>query len=509
MLSTGYRYLSVGFLTLLMIIPLFLAAAVIEDRSRLADRTRNDVGREWGGEQILTGSALVVPVEGDVTRKARRERPDADGVVTFETVTIRERGRVEPVVILPETLDVAMSTRTDIRSRGIFDVPVYTADISLNARFDPSRIQGALDAGERPIWDEAVLRMGLSSNSGLRGETRIEGPDGPLELEPFATGTGSGIVAAFGGARREVAAAAADVEAMAAEGGASTAAISQAPRGAGIEAGFPLSEDPFEIDATFTLNGAQRLLVSPVGRDSAVRMSGDRAAPSFTGAFLPDAREVTENGYEASWTIPHLARNLPQTSRGSFTEARAFSFGTEFVRVNDFYQKAFRAARYGVLFVALTFLTILLIERRGAPTHPVQYVLIGLVQAIFVLLMVAYAEQIGFLPAYLLSAGATTALLTMFGWIALGLGRRTLVLGAALAVVYTVLYMILQSTDLALLAGATLAFGALALTMIATRNENWYGEGGPGRFSFTSGPPARPDASTAPPPAPTAPPPSG
>lgn len=59
---------------------------------------------------------------------------------------------------------------------------------------------------------------------------------------------------------------------------------------------------------------------------------------------------------------------------------------------------------------------MLLIEgTREKPVHPVQYILIGLAQAIFTLLMLAYAEQIGFGPAYLASAGgAVIVLLTLF-----------------------------------------------------------------------------------------------
>ncbi len=152
------------------------------------------------------------------------------------------------------------------------------------------------------------------------------------------------------------------------------------------------------------------------------------------------------------------------------------AFGLRFFQPNDFYQKAYRAARYGILFIALTFLTVLLIENRTQrPTHPVQYILIGVAQSIFVLLMVAYAEQIGFGAAYALSAGATIALLTMFGAVGLKLGARTAVLGVMLVVLYGVLYLILRSADYALLAGATLAFVALAGTMYMTRNEDWYG----------------------------------
>lgn len=455
MRSPGFRFFVTALLVLLMGIPLLLAAAVIDDRASYARQTRAEVGREWGGPQTLSGPVLVVPVEGVVLRRERREAPPPPPSVSGDVaaaaepateqpapreVTIRTRARVAPLVLLPDALEVETRTETGTRSRGLFEVPVFAADIALRARFDPARLDGVLGAEETPLWDEAVLRLGLGSNAGLRGETEVAGPDGSLRLEPFSDGRAAGVEAALGDA----------------------------------------SAAPFEVTARLTLNGAQRLFVAPVGRDSRVTMRGDWPDPSFAGAFLPDARTVGPEGYEASWTIPHLARALPQVARGSI-EPYGFAFGTEFLTVNDFYQKAFRAARYGILFIALTFLTVLLTERRRHPTHPVQYVLIGLAQSIFVLLMVAYAEQIGFTPAYLLASAATIALITFFGWSALRLGRRTWVLGALLTALYAVLYLILRSADLALLAGATLAFGALALTMVVTRNETWYGPAGPGQ----------------------------
>jgi len=128
------------------------------------------------------------------------------------------------------------------------------------------------------------------------------------------------------------------------------------------------------------------------------------------------------------------------------------------------------------LFITLTFLTILLLDRTNErPVHPVQYLMVGLAQSVFVLVMLAYAEQIGFGQAYGLASGATIFLLTFFGATALRMGRRTAVLTVTLIVLYAVLYLILQSADYALIAGATLAFVALAGTMYLTRNEDWYG----------------------------------
>ena len=117
--------------------------------------------------------------------------------------------------------------------------------------------------------------------------------------------------------------------------------------------------------------------------------------------------------------------------------------------------------------------------------------MVGLAQSVFVLLMLAYAEQIGFGAAYLVAAGATIGLLTLFGATALKLGKQTGLLAGVLVTVYAVLYLILRSADYALLAGATLAFVALALTMWLTRNEEWQGPDrtGSGRW-FRRTPPA-------------------
>ena len=231
------------------------------------------------------------------------------------------------------------------------------------------------------------------------------------------------------------------------------------------------------------VNGAQSLRASAVGRTSTVTFQSDWPHPSFYGDFLPDGSQISDHGFSSTWTIPHLARNLPQIAREDVDgmARQSATMGVRFITPNDFYQKAYRSANYGIMFIALTFLTILLLDRAAArPAHPVQYLLVGLAQSVFVLLMLAYAEQIGFGLAYLVASSATIAVLVMFGATALKMGRRTFVLGLLLLILYGVLDLILQSADYALLAGASLAFVALTGTMFLTRNEDWYGpERGP------------------------------
>ncbi|PYG29127.1 cell envelope integrity protein CreD [Pelagimonas varians] len=463
--SPGRRFIVVGILVLLMFIPLFFAGEVINSRKHYSQDTIRNVGMEWGGQQTLSGPFLVIPVEREVRTITARPKVDpVTGLVMTHPETgedLKERFEEtvikasDPVYLLPKGFDAQLSTQTQMRARGIFQVPVYQASVEMGFDFDLSGAQTQLADNETLLWDDARIEVEVSNNKALRGKAEIVADGAALPLAPMS-----------------------------------------GRHGFTARTGDPRGHQAYAL--ALGLNGAQSLMVTPVGLDSHVTMTGDWPHPSFSGAFLPDGHEVTETGFSANWSIPHLARPLPQAGREPMADAaRTVSgFGVRYIEPNDFYQKAYRAANYGILFIALTFLTILLIERgSGRPVHAVQYILVGLTQSVFVLLMVAYAEQIGFAAAYAVSAGATIALLTGFGAVAMKLGRRALVLGAVLVVVYAVLYLILDSADYALLAGSTLAFFAIALTMFATRNEDWFGpeqEKGPGILARMAGAASRP-----------------
>lgn len=446
--SAGVRFIVVGVLALLMFIPLNLVSGVVQERARYSDSTVATISREWGGRQLISGPLLVIPVTEDVTYDRKREAVDP---VTGRTIRNEKNFIVyehyeetvtetrAPIFLYPDRFDMDVTTRTQTRHLGIFEVPVFTADLALDFTFDTSTVGSVLTGDEAPAWEATELRVFLNSNRALRGEAELAADDTPFALEPIPMpkDAGTGVYSNIGDPRA-------------------------------------LSDYALRL----SMNGAQDFGVAAVGRSSRLTVTSDWPDPSFFGDFLPDTSEITADGFQATWTVPHLARSLPQVSRENpdHTARTATTMRVRYLTPNDFYQKAWRSARYGILFIALTFLTILLMDRTsGRPAHPVQYLMVGLAQTIFVLLMVAYAEQMGFTLAYLIAAGSTVGLLTLFGATALKMGRRTWVLSAMLFTVYLVLFLILQSADYALLAGSTLAFVALALTMWLTRNEDWHG----------------------------------
>ena len=447
--SAGFRFIIVGLLVLLMTIPVFFVGAIIDARSDYNRQTLSSVGQEWGGAQKLSGPVLVIPVKETVTVREKYEvidpltgqqKLDRDDEPVMRFKDVEKTLRRSPVYIYPDALEIELDKSTQERSRGIFAVPVYSAKSELKFEFPSEAAETSLRGKEVLLWNEAEIRVYVSSNRALRGETRMLADGRDLAMEPLATGDQY-----VGGVRA-------------------------------------LTGDPRQTNAyqlTLGFNGAKSVEFTPVGRDTRVAVRSDWPHPEFHGAFLPDEREVRDDGFSASWVIPHLARSLPQVSREDQNVAarNQSSFGVGLYRPNDFYQKAYRAARYGVLFIGMTFLTIFLVEgQTKRPTHPVQYILVGLAQSAFFLLMLALSEQVGFGLAYLISGAATVALVTAFAATALKLGKRTLVVGLLLCVLYGVLYLILRSADYALLAGSILLFAAIAGTMFATRNENWYGE---------------------------------
>ncbi|SLN28973.1 Inner membrane protein CreD [Roseovarius albus] len=447
--SPGYRFFILSVLVVLMTVPVFFVGSVIDKRADYNRVTRYEIGHEWGGRQQLSGPVLVIPVQKTVSVRDKIEvldpvtghqMTDVNDKPLYRYKDVERTYNQDSVYIYPDNLSVDVESQSQERRRGIFTVPVYSAQAEMQFDFPYDKATKVLKAKEVLVWDKAEVRFHVSSNRALRGATELLADGKALPLEPSA---------------------------------------SEIHGKGGIQA---LTGDPREHERyhlKLGLNGTEALEFTPVGRTSEVSVTSDWAHPEFRGNFLPDGHEVTEAGFAANWTIPHLARSIPQVSREDTDEAarRSSGFGVGFYQPNDFYQKAYRAARYGMLFIGLTFLTIFLVEGASKrPTHPVQYILVGLAQSAFFLLMLALSEQIGFAMAYLVSAGATVALITCFGVVALRLGKRALVLGLAQAVLYTVMYLILRSADYALLAGSILLFAAIAGTMFATRNEDWYGD---------------------------------
>jgi inner membrane protein len=150
------------------------------------------------------------------------------------------------------------------------------------------------------------------------------------------------------------------------------------------------------------------------------------------------------------------------------------------IRLTDSYRSIHRSLHYITLFLGLVFLTYFLFEvLTGKSVHPAQYVMVGIAQTIFYLLLLSLAEHIGFDLSYLIAGVCTVALFSVnIEWVfrSRKLGLRSL---AAFTSLYVFIYVLLRVEAYALLVGAFASFVAIAAAMYITRNVDWYGSGTP------------------------------
>ena len=202
--------------------------------------------------------------------------------------------------------------------------------------------------------------------------------------------------------------------------------------------------------------------------------------PSFGGDFLPNGRKVAADGFQASYRIGNLAlgRSLVSTSAAGAAPPATPSptaaigglrgDGAQIAQIGliqpvDLYSQVNRATKYGFLFIGFTFLALLMFDVvGGVRVSSVEYLLMGAGLVLFFVLLLAFAEIIGFTPAYIVAAAAIAGLNTAYSAAVLGSWRRAAFIGGLLVGLYAVLYILLSLEAYSLLIGSLLLFAALA-----------------------------------------------
>lgn len=426
--SASIKVMTIGILILVLLIPLNMVRGTINDRSQIHQAARLDIHRTWGQAQIVAGPVLVLP---------------------YDVAYVTDRGERftdrRELYFLPAELAIDASVDSETRYRGIHEVPVYSANIRLHGHFatiDTER----LDIDEANIhWEDASIVVGVSD-----GRAIAETPG--LELN------GESIAFAPGGQR--VDGLPPQIQAF-------------------LRDALPDNRTrTLEFDMMLRLKGSESLKVLPLGDTTRARMTSTWASPSFSGAYLPNSRDIGDNGFSADWQVSSIGRSLPSHwTDVSDVAASAVSaaFGVDLFVPISIYRLTMRAVTYGVLFVVLTFVSYFMFEVvAGLRLHPLQYLMVGSANVVFFLLLISLAEHIGFGFSYVASALASSGLVVGYSFSVLGERGRAMIIGGILFALYCFLYMTLKAETYALLAGSVGLWAALAMVMFLTRRIDWY-----------------------------------
>ncbi len=458
--SLVFRFILIAVLIGFMMIPLGLVSDVVRERSNLYRGVLNEIASTWGQQQNLQGPALFIPyTEKFITEQIKT---DKDGYERKVNKTIYKQ---RTAIVLPDDLNIRVRLDGETRKRSLYESLVYTADLNVTGDFLRPDISSLSNNIDEIHWSRSWLALGISDTQAINKVSGLNwNNQKAIDFEP-GTKVVNTIASGFH----------APIDLSLLSSSANDAKVKY----------------PFQLN--LNVNGSQGFYFTPFGKTTDVEIVSDWPHPSFQGSVLPNKHEVSNDGFEATWSVPNLARNYPQlwTLEKQKFNVNEFRAGVNLFESVSLYSQITRAIKYGLLFFTLTYITFLIFEMGiGRRLHIVQYGVIGLALSMFYLTLLSMAEHAGFFNAYISAAGIIILMISLYAYAAIRSFKRTVVVSILLAGLYTLLYSLLKLEDYALLAGTVLLLVILAVLMVLTRNigredntgpDNKPGDGGNGK----------------------------
>lgn len=450
--SPGWKLFFAGIIGIALIIPLMMVYALVWDRQEQSNVAQNSIAAGWGGPQTIVGPVLVIPYTADSV-----ETVDSGGRQTTRTVKVTKE-----LFLSPETNVVTTNLKPDRKKKSIYESVLFVAENSGSARFAlPADFARYGIAREALNLAGAELRFGIFDARGLQADSKVVVNGTSLELQP-----GKGLAASNG-------------------------------------SGFFTFVDwdaasPMEVTYNYAIRGNKTLTMVPRGGETKWSVKSTWPSPSFSGDFLPTKREVKSSGFTSSHAVTNLALgqalvltdDIGPPSPANMTkydgmesvsiaapvagsgQSQAATIGL--IEPVDLYSQVDRSVKYGFLFIGFTFLAFLMFDViAGAKVAAAEYLLTGAGLVLFFVLLLAFAEVVGFMWAYLIAAGAITGLLTAYSAAVLKSWMRARFICGLLVGLYATLYVLLNLEAYSLIIGSLLLFIALAVVMWATRAIDW------------------------------------
>lgn len=431
------KALLLGVITLVMVIILAQIYAVAQDREHYRRAAQQQIEATWSGSQYVMGPVLQIPYQVKTTTRHWDEK--------LKQYRQREKLSWYTYHELAESVQITSDLQTERRQLGIHELPVFTNNIVIEGWFSIDTIQPDLEDNQELVQlGKPLLQLMVRDVRGLDNVSTATWQGQSLSFKP-----GSQFDDLPGG-----------MHAVLSE---------QILKYRG--------DQSFSIQ--FDLRGSRQLDLLLSGKNTRASMHSNWPHPGFSGRYAPLKRDISAAGFTAEWAVSSLAGNtrglFEECLKGRCEEWLQSGFTVRLVNPVDLQQMLSRALKYGILFIALTYISFFLFEVISAqPLHPIQYALVGSALSVFYLLLTALAEHLLFGLSYALAAIACSGLLGIYLQAILPEKWHAWLYSVSLLLLYSLLYVILRSEDSALLMGALLVFVALTAVMLLTRRIDWY-----------------------------------
>ena len=384
---------------LVLQIPILMVRGVVNDRKELSGEVNSEVSSSWGGILVINAPELIIPYSNLIQKDGKTYKEKSERKISTSEVTIDS------------------NVDTEILRRSIYDIPVYTADLTFSGKM-------SIDNKHLENHDGDIrLSLPVGRTKGIEGRpvVVVAGREYPFKAQNNA------LVAVL----------------------------------------------PYEVvsasqELSYTIHikskGMDRVRFYPSGSIYTVNMKSDYSSPSFKGDHLPVERTVCDSGFTAKWVVTDL----------NTVSATSSIFDVELIIPASQYQQTERAMKYSFLIILLVFVAIYLVESiTRCKINIVQYIVTGLSLCLFYLLLLSISEFLSFGLSYAIAAAMTTGALGAYFYGFLK-SKVALIFTGAVAVLYVFIYVLLQMETGSLLAGTLALFLILSVIMYFTRRADLF-----------------------------------
>ena len=424
-----YKIALIAGLAIATVVPNMFISSLIEEREQRQSGVRQEFTRNWGPEQNLYTPTLVIP---------------------YQVGPCQQRQYVK---IAPSRLDLTANLTPQERRRGLFHATVYDAKIDMQGAFlvpPEQRLRElVIDKEVRFLWNDSMIAFGaVSSLTGLRSTDNI-----------VIDGTEQQWVPCLEAVRLEIPCRGA------------TLVIANAPLTAPVAGSTRV-----QFKSGVTLRGTGSFSVQYAGKEFAATFRSPWPNPSFNGNTLPVSSTVSPDGFEATWQTTEFGSPRATASNvliDTATMWKGATIGVDLMEATPIYRMINRVAKYGLLFVVLSFATYFFFEVLSRlQIHIVQYGLLGLSLSLFSLLLISLAEPVGYTNGYLISAGLVLVQSTLYTAAVARRFKPAFLFALMLTSLFAFLYVLLGLETYSLLIGALALFVVVSALMVLTQMIN-------------------------------------
>ncbi|WP_313095061.1 cell envelope integrity protein CreD [Empedobacter sp.] len=437
-----------GFLVCLLVlgllIPIPFILNLIEERQGNKEKVITEISDKWSGKQTIYGPFIEVTYMENVN--------DGQGKVVKQQVK---------KYISANDLNINGTIDTQLKSRSIYEAVVYNSKLNINSKFkNYSDMLNEVEVSAENVVSTKIV-FGISDSKGYENKVIVQSNNKnyPLNMDNItSTITIQPEVRVENGEYLEQVSTTKKVMPV--------QMMSQK-----ID---PSTFDFNQVSINLVMKGSQMLNIIPSAINTKVDLATNWKDLKYDGNFLPNSDPETKNGKtNVKWSI-YQQNPLQGQIWQDASNFSDYSFGVNFLQMNDHYDKTYRSTKYAILFIGLTFVAFFFIEsRNNFNIHLVQYALVGFAICVNFVLLLSLSEYLGFDIAYFISSGATILLITFFVNSFLKSFGFTFKITLMLILLYTFIYSVLQLKEHALLVGSIGLFIIVAILMYYSKNIEW------------------------------------